>query len=334
MVIDNADDAQLFCRPAELTNTEGERYLGRYIPECAHGTVLITTRNKQVGLQLTKGMGKGLLEIDKMGDVECCQLLRTSLDNNLIPAEELSTLACRLEQLPLALAQASAFIQENTITVENYLQLLDQGDQNFVSLLGEEFSTTGRDSDTPHALSATWILSFEQIEQQNPLASELLLLMSLFDQQAIPMEFLSDFCQSSQSCPRIGDLHLTKALGVLKAYSLINAEKNNSFNMHRLVQLVTQKWLATKKTMHQFAEKAILTVSHCYPFGDLKPGKSVLHTFRMCKRCCSLTALDRGMRILQERRFSTVLVPFSTFRASGTLLRSSKHKLQIYEERC
>ncbi|KAI0437652.1 hypothetical protein F4803DRAFT_565895 [Xylaria telfairii] len=270
MVIDSADDAQLFCRSARFINTDSEWYLGQYIPECAHGAVIITTRNKQVGLQLTKGMGKGFLEIDKMDNVECCELLRTSLDNDHIPKEELSTLACRLEQLPLALAQASAFIQENTITVDKYLQLLDQGDENFICLLGEEFSTIGRDSDTPQALAATWILSFEQIEQQNTLASELLLLMSLFDRQAIPMEFLSDFCESSQSCPPMEDLQLTKALGVLKAYSLINEEKSNSFNMHRLVQLVTQKWLAKKETMPQFAEKAILTVSHCYPFGDFE----------------------------------------------------------------
>ncbi|KAI0456108.1 hypothetical protein F5B21DRAFT_502584 [Xylaria acuta] len=268
MVIDNADDPQLFCRPAELTDADGKKYLGRYIPECAHGAVLITTRNKQVGLQLTKGMGMSLLQIDKMNDDECSQLLRASLGGSLITDAELSTLACRLEQLPLALAQASAFIQENTITVGTYLQLLDRGDQSFVSLLSEEFATVGRDSDTPHALATTWILSFEQIEQQNPLASELLLLMSLFDRQAIPLEFLSDFCESHQSYPQREDLLLIKALGVLKAYSLINEEQGHNYNMHRLVQLVAQKWLATKETMRQFAEKAILTVSHCYPFGQ------------------------------------------------------------------
>ncbi|KAI1755436.1 hypothetical protein F4782DRAFT_488567 [Xylaria castorea] len=270
MVIDNADDAQLFCRPAELTNANGEKYLGQYIPECSHGAVLITTRNKQIGLQLTKGMRAGLLGVNKMNDVECSQLLRASLDDNLIATEELSTLACRLEQLPLALAQASAFIQENTITVEKYLQLLDQGDQSFVSLLSEEFATAGRDSDTPHAVAATWILSFEQIEQQDPLASELLLLISLFDRQAIPMEFLSDFSEVYHNNPTVNNIRLIKAIGVLKAYSLITEGKDQCLNLHRLIQLVAQKWLATKETMRQFAEKAIVTVSHCYPFGKFE----------------------------------------------------------------
>ncbi|KAI0552967.1 hypothetical protein F4679DRAFT_581058 [Xylaria curta] len=267
MVIDNADDAQLFCRPAELTNADGERYLGRYIPECSQGAVLVTTRNKKVGVQLTVGMRAGLLEIDKMNEAECCQLLRTSIDDNLIATGELSALACRLEQLPLALAQASAFIQENAITVEKYVQLLDQGDQGFVSLLSEEFATVGRDSDTPHAVAATWILSFKQIEQQNPLASELLLLISLFDRQAIPMEFLSNFIEVFHDDPPLEDIHLIKAIGVLKAYSLVTEENGECFNLHRLVQLVTQNWLAMKETMHQFADLALVTVSQCYPFG-------------------------------------------------------------------
>ncbi|TRX94521.1 hypothetical protein FHL15_004676 [Xylaria flabelliformis] len=267
MVIDNADDAQLFCRPAKLTNADGEKCLGQYIPECSQGAVLITTRNKQVGLWLTKGMGPGLLGINKMKDVESCQLLRASLNNNLVATEELSTLACRLEQLPLALAQASAFIQENSITIQKYLQLLDKGDQSFVNLLSEEFATIGQDSDTPHAVAATWIPSFIQIEQQNPLACELLLLISLFDRQAIPMEFLSKFVEAYHNDPPIEDIELTKAIGILKAYSLITEENNKSLNLHRLIQLVTQKWLATKGTMRQFTEMAIVTVSYCYPFG-------------------------------------------------------------------
>ncbi|KAI1742224.1 hypothetical protein F4680DRAFT_464108 [Xylaria scruposa] len=268
MVIDNADDAQLFYRLAKpTTNADSKIDLGQFIPESSQGAVLITTRNKQVGLRLTKGAGAGLIEIDKMKDVECCQLLRTSLDDNLIAMEELSALSCRLEQLPLALAQASAFIQENTITVEKYLQLLDQGDEGFVSLLSEDFAAVGRDSDAIHAVAATWTLSFEQIERQNPLASELLLLISLFDRQAIPMEFLSDFIEFYHNDPPIEDIKLTKAIGVLKAYSLITEGKGQCLDLHRLIQLVAQKWLNTKKSMHQFVEKAIITVSHCYPFG-------------------------------------------------------------------
>ncbi|KAI3316912.1 hypothetical protein HD806DRAFT_541795 [Xylariaceae sp. AK1471] len=271
MVIDNADDAQLFCRPAEVTEadaasiTNGEVNLGRYIPECAHGAVLITTRNKQVGSRLTRGIPP--IGIGKMDNSECCQLLRTRLDHSLVATGELSTLASRLEQLPLALAQAAAFMQENTIGVDSYLRMLDQSDHNLISLLSEEFETIGRDSGMPHAVAATWMLSFEQIERQNSFASQLLSLMSLFDRQAIPIEFLSSPEELQKSRSQREDIQLMKALGLLKAYSLVTEENGHSLAMHRLVQLVTQKWLTAKGEMPQFARKALLTVSHYYPYG-------------------------------------------------------------------
>ncbi|KAI3326741.1 hypothetical protein HD806DRAFT_488058 [Xylariaceae sp. AK1471] len=274
MIIDNADNAELFF-PTQQNSTNSNSisqngFLAKYIPECAHGSILVTTRNKQAGLKLAKGIS--LIEIYKMSDDESQQLLRLNLGGYIATPSNLLELSSRLEHLPLALVQASAFIQENTIPVDRYLRLLDQSDQDLINLLSEEFKTVGRDLGMSHAVAATWILSFEQIEQQNRLASELLSLMSLFDRQGIPMEFLSDFNKSQQSREHqddIQDIQLIKALGVLKAYSLVT-EDARGLDMHRLVQLVTRKWLTTKGKMPQFVEKAILTVSHCYPHGKFE----------------------------------------------------------------
>ncbi|KAI2465425.1 hypothetical protein F4781DRAFT_435459 [Annulohypoxylon bovei var. microspora] len=274
MVIDNADDAHLFCRLTEPTNvgvanaSSYRENLRQYIPECTHGAILITTRNKKVASQLTRG--NGLVNIFKMDDDESCQLLRMKLENDHTSTDKLSILASRLEHLPLALAQAAAFIQENTIDVDDYLQRLDQGDHSLVDLLSEEFETIGRDSAMPHAVVATWILSFEQIKRQDKFAGKLLSLMSLFDRQAIPMEFMTSF-KKSQQCPENAeDLQVTKSLGVLKAYSLVTEDKDHNFDMHRLVQLVTQKWLTSNKVISSFGREAILTVSKNYPLGEFE----------------------------------------------------------------
>ena len=256
MIIDNADDAQLFSRPGNL---------GQWIPECPHGAVLVTTRNKAAGLRLTRG--GHLIEVGKMDEGESTQLLREKLKSDGLDAADLSRLASRLEHLPLALAQAAAFIEETIITVDKYLQLLEKGDQHLVDLLTEEFETLGRDSGTPHAVVETWILSFEQIRQQDVLAGELLSLMSLFDRQAIPRKFLSDYGERQQTQAPRGERQQVKALGMLKAFSLITEDKGNCFDMHRLVQLVTRRWLEREGAMHQFAEQALLVVSQNYPYG-------------------------------------------------------------------
>jgi len=156
MVIDNADDLQLFCaQPEELR---------QYIPECAHGSVLITIRNRQVGLAFTKG--NRCIEVREMGKGDSTQLLRTTIGEDDLGSGDLSTLSAlssRLDYLPLAFVQAAAFIQKNIISVHKYLRLLDKSDLHLVDLLSKEFEAVGRDSETLQAVVKTWILSFKQI---------------------------------------------------------------------------------------------------------------------------------------------------------------------------
>ncbi|KAF5001982.1 hypothetical protein FDECE_10784 [Fusarium decemcellulare] len=271
MIIDNADDLQLFFpqpgKPSDSSSPATDN-LTKYIPDCAHGTVLITTRNMQVGSRLRKG--KLPIEVNKMNDSEAIQLLGQGIGGTDESPEELLRLSSRLESLPLALVQAAAFIQENTITVDEYLKLLEGSEGGIVDLLSEEFETVGRDSDTPRAVAETWILSFQQIERQHPFAGELLSLMSLFDRQAIPMDFLEFYAEGKKDMEPKRSIHLVKALGVLKAFSFIRAEKAGDHNMHRLVQLVTHTWLVRNKTIHEFSEAALQAVSRFYPFGDFE----------------------------------------------------------------
>ncbi|KAI8662890.1 hypothetical protein NCS56_01093800 [Fusarium sp. Ph1] len=261
MVIDNADDMQLF-----YPSGAGEK-LGEYIPDCAHGTILFTTRNLQVGSRLTKG--KRPIEVNKMDEDESVQLLIRGLQGIDEDPKDLLRLSSRLEFLPLALVQASAFIQENTITVHKYLELLEESEKGLVDLLSEDFEAVGRDSATPRAVTETWILSFRQIERQYPFAAELLSLMSLFDRQSIPMDFL-EFYSEEKKGESNSALQLVKALGVLKAFSFIIAEKRGDHNMHRLVQLVTRVWLNRNGTKAEFTRWALLAVSDAYPYGHFE----------------------------------------------------------------
>ncbi|KAK2048038.1 hypothetical protein LZ31DRAFT_490936 [Colletotrichum somersetense] len=282
MVIDNADDTNVFFQTQEASRADAiakdskeTGKMGRYIPECRHGSVLITTRNKQTGLRLAPG--RTATKVDRLTGDEADQMLRSMLEESdgAISAEDASALSSRLEHLPLALAQAAAFIQENDISIGQYVRLLDKSDTSFVNHLSEPFEAVGRDSSTPHALTATWIISFEQIEKQNPKASELLSLMSFFDRQAIPSEFINTYCQKKQAQDPAGDTEdtedmeatVTRALGTLKAFSFITETRDQSVDMHRLVQAITQKWLLGKRRATQFAQQALRIVSDAYPYG-------------------------------------------------------------------
>ncbi|KXX75211.1 Kinesin light chain [Madurella mycetomatis] len=257
MVIDNADDLQLFSQPENL---------GKWIPECAHGSILITTRNKMVGSRLTRS--KCLIKVGNMDEGESRLLLREKLEADNLDPDDLSLLSSRLEHLPLALIQAAAFIQEMSISVDSYLQLLDKSDQHVVDLLSEEFETVGRDAEASRTVAETWILSFEQIQQQDAFAGELLSLMSLFDRRAIPQKFIHDYSERQRGQELRGEIRVTKALGILKAFSFLTEDKDHGFDIHRLIQLVTRNWLDRKGTIRQFERQAILTVSRNYPSGN------------------------------------------------------------------
>ncbi|CAF3536662.1 unnamed protein product [Fusarium graminearum] len=272
MIVDNADDMQLFfSQQAGLSQSKsekGEGSLAKFIPECVHGTVLITTRNMQVGSRLLKG--KRPIEVGKMDDYEAAQLLRQGVHQGDESLETLLQLSSRLEFLPLALVQAAAFIQENCISVDEYLELLNGSEDDLIQLLDEEFEAVGRDSDTPRAVAQTWMLSFQKIDKQYPFAAELLSLMSLFDRQAIPIEFLEFYGEGKKRAESNIRMQLIKSLGVLKAFCFIRAEIGGDHNMHRLVQLVTRTWISRKGKAAGFAREAVQAVSEFYPYADFE----------------------------------------------------------------
>ncbi|RYO98636.1 hypothetical protein DL766_001064 [Monosporascus sp. MC13-8B] len=129
----------------------------------------------------------------------------------------------------------AAFIQENSITVQD-LELQDESDQSLVNLLSEEFETAGRDSETPR--------------------------------EGIPEAFISNYGKRNNRFD--GRIELVKAVGVLKAFSLVSKEKGSNLDMHWLVQLVTLKWLTKEGTAGHHDREALLTVSEMYPFGEFE----------------------------------------------------------------
>ena len=270
LIIDNADDAQLFSGHADNDDPgatkSSTRSLARYIPECSHGVILITTKNNQIGLDLTKG--QRTIIIDRMDEIESCQLLRTKLQDQSVDSDQLEELSIRLDHLPLALAHAGAYIRRNVILVTRYLQLLDESDQNMIEILSEEHETDGRDADSPKAVAKTWMLSFEQIKKQDTLAANLLSFMSVLDQHGIPESFLSFYSEQARNGGPIGVLRLTKSLGLLKSFSLVVQERDGNFDIHRLVQLVTRNWVSRGNFLHHFYREALFTMAMFYPKGE------------------------------------------------------------------
>ena len=190
MVLDNADDDGIFF----IGNQSNQRGpLVSFLPQAAHGSMLITSRNGLAARNLAGSDGH-VITVQPMNEEESLALLRAR-----IPAphsvesgesvEDEKALVEALEYIPLAITQAGSSIanRSSRVTVSRYLQLFRESESNQTHLLQhEDAKDLRRDPSIRHAVITTWQLSFEQIRDDRPAATDLLALMSMFDRQGIP----------------------------------------------------------------------------------------------------------------------------------------------------
>ncbi|KAL4879778.1 hypothetical protein BJY04DRAFT_208474 [Aspergillus karnatakaensis] len=236
LIIDNADETSLFEPKKPGKQADQSQSVLEFLPESHHGTILVTTRNRAAGLKFTKGAANALIEVKTMTNVESKRLIQNSMTDHVLEEREIDELSALLGHLPLAIVQAAAFMQENSMGVETSMDLLC-----------EPFETLGRDTGVPNA-----------IKERDPKAIEILYLVAFLDRNEVPKSLI----QHKIKRP----LDLAKALGTLKAFSLIvpTAGKGN-FSFHRLVQLVLRKWLILENQFEERSIQAMELLDEVYP---------------------------------------------------------------------
>jgi tetratricopeptide (TPR) repeat protein len=259
MVLDNADDNSIFFSD----HISGERgALVKYLPQVAHGFILFTSRNRLAAQNLV-GDWRHVIEIPPMDEAESLALLRKWIKPGQSTVEDETALVQALEYLPLAITQAGAYIANRSprITVPRYLRLFHESESNQKYLLNrEDVKDLRRDPSIRHAIIKTWQLSFEQIRQDQPAATDLLALMSMFDRQGIPEDLIHKDDDDL--------LQFEDALALLIGYSLIQTGiENNLFNMHRLVQLSIRAWLEIHHELRRWQEQSRAIMAQKFPIG-------------------------------------------------------------------
>ena len=175
---------------------------------------------------------------------------------------ELLRLAQSLDYLPLAMVQAAGFITENSISIGGYMKLFE-ADASAVQLLEHKVEESGRDSDIPSSVYATWKLSIEQIQKAYPKSAELIFLMAHYEQVQIPTSLLKHHVGHDV-------VEFTTIIGVLLRFSLIVGGRDATYNMHRLVQLVVKHWLAASGAAAEWQSKALRLLSSHFPSGEFE----------------------------------------------------------------
>lgn len=272
MVVDNADDASMFFRTrsdgAQLSQGNSKAF-AQYFPQCSHGRILVTTRDRRLGVRMSQG--QATIEITALSKERSKELLKNRISEENWSEDDATKLVEYLTYLPLAITQAAAFISENSITVSEYLELLNNDESDLKELLSEHLEDPRRDWSSENSVLRTWKLSFEQILKESPRAADIVSLLAMIDYHGVPVLLLRKEIERETSF-RI-------ALGVLQAFSLITVTRgqNAICKMHRLVAISTRKWLELRGTIHYWESQALNIVAPKFP----GPGQQKFQDFPM-----------------------------------------------------
>jgi tetratricopeptide (TPR) repeat protein len=270
MIIDNADDAAVFFpdvsqNHAVRSSEQTVEPLSDYLPHSPNGSILITSRNQNLAERLT-GIYSGIIQVMPMNKDDALALLEKKL--GFVAAEEkASDLVDMLEAMPLALTQAAAFIRQQAprMSVSKYVDAVRRSDKDQARLLGKDVGDSRRDSQATNSIIATWQISFEHIQQSLPTAANLLSLMSMFDRQGIPERLLQNRYNGDQG----EEADFDDDLRTLLSFSLVRTSANGSeFEMHRLVQLATKKWLELHNKLEKWRGTFAMLMKDSYPLGE------------------------------------------------------------------
>ena len=229
--------------------------------------MLITTRDERLGKRLA-GIHASVV-VDQMSPQEAQDLLgKWQMDPFGSPDDEPSMrLLEALGYIPLAITQAAAFISENHISLTQYLEMFRKSDSDVQDLLNEDVQDRRRDAQAYNSIIRTWKISFDLISKQKPRAAEMLSLMAILDRQGIPESLLRH--------KKDRNIDFTTALGILRAFSLVSAGVDGAgYEIHRLVQLATRKWLEIQGKIGVWQEKALLVVTKMFPTSKFENWKT------------------------------------------------------------
>ena len=209
-------------------NVEDPKLPREWLPGTGGGHSLITSRRTD-----WQDLAKPL-SLPVMPEDEAIAILTGGSDIQILsPAEHAaaSDLARELGYLPLALAQARAYMVETGRSLASYLSL-------FRSSRPADFADDRPSLDYPASYATTWAISINAAAAACPGARPLLELLAFFAPDPLSVGVLNTWPATLPV--ELRDEHARDdAIAALRRYSLIDVERGR-ISVHRLVQAVTR----------------------------------------------------------------------------------------------
>lgn len=227
LILDNADSEEV------LQGSEGVNGIYAYLPRSRGGHILVTTRWRKIAVGLAK---QNVIEITEMEHTDAKNLLYSSLnsDHSMWDDHVVNELLRLLTYLPLAIAQAVAYMDIFKVPIEEYLRLCRHSQQDMMELMRNQYQDDTLYHESQGAVATTWLISVSQLQKYNTAAAKLLFFIMWIEPQAIPQSMLPDVGSEQEKI---------KAIGTLSSFGFLRARpERGTYDMHSLVHMVMRFW--------------------------------------------------------------------------------------------
>ncbi|KAF2260812.1 HET-domain-containing protein [Lojkania enalia] len=226
-----------------------------YLPQSKFGSVIFTTTNNDVAQSLAL---QNIIELHKMAPDTAQEMFENHL---VIPVptnekQEMKLLLERLSYLPLAIVQATAYINKNKIKVKDYLSLLTAQNMDAFQISSNLLEDKLPDYIIPSSVMITLLISLDQISSSHSLAAHFLALMACVDRKDILLDFLTP----------TGSQEREDAIKILSDYAVVTRRPAvSAVDLHRLIHLAVRRWIKKHKSLDEWTEKAIRHLVEVFP---------------------------------------------------------------------
>ena len=171
------------------------------------------------------------IRVDPFGPTVAARFLLTRSGRR--DPQAATTLADLLGNLPLALEQAGAYIDQTGLSLAEYLRLFH--------LRRDQLLMRGAPANHRQTVRATWQMVFERVRARSPLAARILETSAFMASDAIPLSWISVIVSGQDD-----EMEFADAIAELLRYSLVDRGEGN-LRVHRLVQAVLRAKLPAEQ---------------------------------------------------------------------------------------
>jgi tetratricopeptide (TPR) repeat protein len=257
LVIDNGDNKLDFYPEPTSTDSELKESdtdsiaydgIAEFIPRCSKGTVIVTTRDREVALNLANQNVISKPELVPEQAIELFHQYNSNAESSPNDTAALPRLLSELQYLPLAIVQVAAYLNLNrSITTSRYLEMYKGAKESQKRLLSKPHRNIWRDkSKNEETILTTFTISFRQLQEQSQLVDSFLRFMAYIDRKAIPQDLLLQI-----KIDGVEDkLLISEAPDKLVNFSILQNAKidfgsGQGYEIHSLVHLAMQTYLET-----------------------------------------------------------------------------------------